>query len=53
MFTIPDLKRYDVDAYDCRIHVAEIGEGPLVLLVHGFPLPVRRQESGCYPRVEN
>ena len=37
MFTIPDLKRYDVDAYDCRIHVAEIGEGPLVLLVHGFP----------------
>ena len=37
MFTISDLKRYDVDAYDCRIHVAEIGEGPLVLLVHGFP----------------
>ena len=37
MFTIPDLKCYDVDAFDCRIHVAEIGEGPLVLLVHGFP----------------
>ena len=37
MSTIPDLKHYDVDAYDCRIHVAEIGEGPLVLLVHGFP----------------
>lgn len=26
-----------VDALGTRIHVAEVGEGPLVLLVHGFP----------------
>lgn len=37
MFTITDLKHHDVDAYGCRIHVAEVGEGPLVLFVHGFP----------------
>ncbi len=26
-----------VDAFGTRIHVAEMGEGPLVLFVHGFP----------------
>lgn len=37
MSTISNIKHHDVDAHGCRIHVAEIGEGPLVLLVHGFP----------------
>lgn len=37
MSTISNIKHHDVDAYGCRIHVAEIGEGPLVLFVHGFP----------------
>ena len=38
--TTPDLSgvhHYDVDALGTRIHVAEVGEGPLVLFVHGFP----------------
>lgn len=38
--TTPDLsgvKHYDVDALGTRIHVAEVGEGPMVLFVHGFP----------------
>jgi len=34
---IEGLKRHDVDAHGCRIHVAEVGDGPLVLFVHGFP----------------
>jgi pimeloyl-ACP methyl ester carboxylesterase len=28
----------DVTANACRFHVAEAGDGPLVLLMHGFPL---------------
>ena len=31
------VKHHDVDALGTRIHVAEIGEGPMVLFVHGFP----------------
>lgn len=31
------LRHHDVHANGIRIHVAEQGEGPLVLLVHGFP----------------
>lgn len=27
----------DVTANGCRFHVAELGDGPLVLLLHGFP----------------
>jgi pimeloyl-ACP methyl ester carboxylesterase len=27
----------DVAAGDLRLHIAEEGEGPLVLLLHGFP----------------
>ncbi len=42
MTTIDDLTaaglvRHDVDARGTRIHVAEMGSGPLVLMVHGFP----------------
>ena len=42
MTTISDLTatglvRHDVDAHGMRIHVAEMGTGPLVLFVHGFP----------------
>ena len=37
MSTISNIKHHEVDAHGCRIHVAETGEGPLVLLVHGFP----------------
>jgi pimeloyl-ACP methyl ester carboxylesterase len=32
-----DISHRIVDANGTRIHVAELGEGPLVLLVHGFP----------------
>ena len=31
------LVRHDVDAHGTRVHVAEMGAGPLVLFVHGFP----------------
>ena len=34
---IEGLRRHDVDAFGTRIHVAEVGEGPMVLFVHGFP----------------
>ncbi|MEE2768656.1 MAG: alpha/beta hydrolase [Actinomycetota bacterium] len=37
MTNLDGLRRHDVDAFGTRIHVAEIGEGPLVLFVHGFP----------------
>ena len=37
MKKINGLVCHDVDAHGIRIHVAEIGEGPLVLFVHGFP----------------
>ncbi len=37
MLEIDGLHRHDVDAHGTRIHVAEVGEGPLVLFVHGFP----------------
>ncbi|HCB34788.1 MAG TPA: epoxide hydrolase [Acidimicrobiaceae bacterium] len=38
--TTPDLsgvRHHQVDALGTRIHVAEAGDGPLVLFVHGFP----------------
>lgn len=28
----------DVSANSCRFHLAELGEGPLVVLLHGYPL---------------
>ncbi len=31
------LRHRDVDANGIRIHLAEQGEGPLVLMCHGFP----------------
>ena len=37
MIEIDGLRRHDVDAFGTRIHVAEVGEGPIVLFVHGFP----------------
>jgi pimeloyl-ACP methyl ester carboxylesterase len=37
MMQIEGLRRHDIDAHGMRIHVAEAGEGPLVLFVHGFP----------------
>ena len=37
MMDIEGLVRHDVDARGTRIHVAEVGEGPMVLFVHGFP----------------
>ncbi|MBT4676906.1 MAG: alpha/beta fold hydrolase, partial [Acidimicrobiaceae bacterium] len=37
MMEIEGLVRHDVDARGTRIHVAEVGEGPMVLFVHGFP----------------
>ncbi len=33
----PSIHHHTVDALGTRIHVAEMGEGPLVLFVHGFP----------------
>ena len=32
-----DLTHHVVDALGTRIHVGEMGEGPVVLFVHGFP----------------
>ena len=37
MMEITGLSRHDVDAFGTRIHVAEVGSGPMVLFVHGFP----------------
>lgn len=37
MKRIDGIHRHDVDAFGTRIHVAEVGEGPIVLFVHGFP----------------
>jgi len=34
---VSNLKHYIVESNGIRIHVAEQGEGPLVLLCHGFP----------------
>ncbi|MFV0307505.1 MAG: alpha/beta fold hydrolase [Desertimonas sp.] len=34
---LPGLRAHAVDAGGTRIHYVEAGEGPLVLLVHGFP----------------
>jgi pimeloyl-ACP methyl ester carboxylesterase len=31
------MRHHDVDAHGIRLHVAEQGEGPTVLLCHGFP----------------
>lgn len=36
-FDPSDVRHHVVDALGTRIHVAEMGEGPLVLFVHGFP----------------
>lgn len=33
----PGLRAHSVDAGGTRLHCVEAGEGPLVLLVHGFP----------------
>ncbi|MDG2112683.1 MAG: alpha/beta hydrolase [Actinomycetota bacterium] len=35
--TLDDINHHEVDAFGARIHVAEVGEGPMVLFVHGFP----------------
>jgi pimeloyl-ACP methyl ester carboxylesterase len=35
--TTDRVRHHTVDALGTRIHVAEMGEGPLVLFVHGFP----------------
>ena len=37
MMEIDGLVRHDVDASGTRIHVAEVGDGPMVLFIHGFP----------------
>ena len=34
---MPEIKHHFVKTNNIRMHVAEQGEGPLVLLVHGFP----------------
>ncbi len=36
-YDLSRVKHHNVDALGTRIHVAEVGEGPLVLFVHGFP----------------
>ncbi len=35
--SINEVRHHHVDAFGTRIHVAELGEGPMVLFVHGFP----------------
>jgi pimeloyl-ACP methyl ester carboxylesterase len=34
---MPELKHRTIEANDIRLHIAEQGEGPLVILCHGFP----------------
>jgi pimeloyl-ACP methyl ester carboxylesterase len=34
---LPGVRHRDVDARGLRMHIAEAGTGPLVLLLHGFP----------------
>src|SRR5258705_8199310 len=34
---LPDVVHRTVDLGDVRLHCAEMGQGPLVLLLHGFP----------------
>src|SRR5512145_1219680 len=34
---MPEPKHRLLDAHGTRLHVAELGEGPLVILCHGFP----------------
>ncbi|MCR8560350.1 alpha/beta hydrolase [Mucilaginibacter sp. BJC16-A38] len=33
----PSVKEYDVETNGITLHVTELGEGPVVLFVHGFP----------------
>lgn len=35
--SVTEIKRRHVDVNGIRMHIAEAGEGPLVLLLHGFP----------------
>lgn len=37
MFEIKGLERYNIEVRGVSIHVAEVGEGPMVLFIHGFP----------------
>ena len=37
MIEIQGLKEYEIDVRGVNIHVAEAGEGPMVLFIHGFP----------------
>jgi len=34
---MPDIKHRMIETNGIRLHVAEQGEGPLVILCHGFP----------------
>ena len=34
---MPELRHRTVETNGIRMHLAEQGEGPLVLLCHGFP----------------
>jgi pimeloyl-ACP methyl ester carboxylesterase len=34
---VEEVKHHFVESNGIRMHVAEQGEGPLVLLCHGFP----------------
>ena len=36
MIEIQGLKEYEIDVRGVNIHVAEAGEGPMVVLIHGF-----------------
>lgn len=33
----PRVRHVRVQGYDCELHVAEYGQGPAVLMLHGFP----------------
>jgi pimeloyl-ACP methyl ester carboxylesterase len=37
MTGVTELRHHTVAGRDVRLHVVEVGEGPLVLFVHGFP----------------
>jgi hypothetical protein len=44
----PTIKHRVIDANGLKIHIAEQGSGPLVLLCHGFP-GIRIPRTAWYP----
>jgi hypothetical protein len=48
--TMTEITHREVETNGIKMHVAEAGEGPLVVLLHGFP---EGWYSGCWPSSRN